>query len=83
MVALARVAISRRQTQEVIVHVIVDGLWHRRSPGLSATACGIHIHSQFNNVRPEQLLHPLSRDCRCFTPYELGEADKRAAKERP
>lgn len=84
MVALALPVISRRKTAEAIVmHVYVDGLWHRRSPGLGTTACGLPIHSQFNNVRPEQLLHPLSPDCRCFTPFELATADDRARLEEP
>jgi hypothetical protein len=83
MVAVARIAISRRATKEVIVHVIVDGLWHRRSPGLGTTACGLPFHSQFSKVRPEQLVHPMSRDCRCFTDHELAIADANHAKEQP
>jgi hypothetical protein len=83
MVAVARIAISRRATKEVIVHVIVDGLWHRRSPGLGTTACGLPFHSQFSKVRPEQLVHPLSRDCQCFTRFELALADEKQAREQP
>lgn len=65
------------------MHVIVNGLWHRRSPGLGTTACGLPIQTQFSPVRPEQLVHPLSRECRCFTPYELALADDRAKQEHP
>lgn len=65
------------------MHVLVDGTNHRRSPGLGVTACGRPFHAQFAPVRPEQLVHPLSRDCGCFTPFELAEADRRAAAEQP
>lgn len=64
------------------MHVLVDGVYHRRSPGLGVTACGLAFHAQFSPVRPEQLVHPMSRDCRCFTDFELAIADERATSER-
>jgi hypothetical protein len=84
MAAVARIAISRRKTAEALVmHVYLDGWYHRRSPGRGTTACGIEYNEQFAPVRPEQLAHPLSRGCGCFTPFELAQADAKAAAEQP
>jgi hypothetical protein len=81
---MVAVAITRRKTAEAIVmHVYVDGANHRRSPGLGVTACGRPFNAQFAPVRPEQLVHPLSRDCGCFTPFELDQADQKLRKEQP
>lgn len=75
--------VSRRKTTEVIMHVLVGGLWHRRSPELGETACGQSYHSEYSPVRPEQLRHPMSRACDCFTRKELAKADERYAEENP
>lgn len=84
MVALARIAISRRKTAEAIpMQVYVNGEHHRRVPSLGCTACGIEYNAQFAPVRPEQLAHPLSRNCGCFTPFELALADEKRRKEQP
>lgn len=66
--------------EEVVVHVRVLGLWHRRKPNLSATACGIKYHAQFCDLRREELTHPLCPEC--FTASEVGDADAARAKER-
>lgn len=67
------VARPRTITKEPVVHVLHSGLWHRRLPDLSATACGATYHSQFAPVRREELKHPLCPTC--FTPLELARAD--------
>jgi hypothetical protein len=68
--------VSRSITTDVVMHVMIDGEYHRRSPGLGRSSCGRPYHSQYAPVRPETLKHPLSRECGCFTPFELEEADK-------
>lgn len=67
--------------EDTAVHVMLSGRWHRRKPNLSATACGVSFHGQFANLRREELRHPLSRECGCFTPDELGDADRLIAQE--
>lgn len=68
-------AMPRVATEELAVHVLVDGHYHRRHPSLAKTACGIAYHAQFCPTRREMLVHPLSRMCGCFTKPELDEAD--------
>jgi hypothetical protein len=63
----------RRITWDFVVHVMHSGLWHRRLPDMSATACGERYHSQFAPVRREVLEHPLCPGC--FVPLELARAD--------
>lgn len=76
-------AISRRGTKDYIVHVLVNGTYHRRSPGLGVTACGEPFHSQFAPIRREELRHPLSRSCGCFTAFEIAKADETERNENP
>jgi hypothetical protein len=70
------IRLNRVPTQELAVHVLVDGAKHRRHPRLGKTACGIVYNAQFCPTFREELVHPLSRECRCFTPEELAEADE-------
>ena len=45
------------------------------------TSCGRAYHAQFCPVFREELVHPLSRDCGCFTAAELAEADEQKRLE--
>lgn len=63
------------------MQINVLGRWHRRTPDLATTACGVPYHSQFAAARREELCHPLCREC--FTQHELRLADERNAKENP
>ena len=73
--------IGRVPTGELTMQVYVNGAHHRRTPDLATTACGILIAGEFCPSRREELRHPLSRDCGCFTPFELSIADAVEAKE--
>lgn len=75
------IARSRVPTAELTMQVYVDGAYHRRTPDLATTACGLPVHSEFTNARREELTHPLSRECGCFTPFELSKADDTEAKK--
>jgi hypothetical protein len=68
-------SLPRVPTGELTMQVYVDGAYHRRTPDLATTACGVPYHSEFSKPRREELTHPLSRDCGCFTPFELTRAD--------
>lgn len=61
------------------MHVMVEGLWHRRLPDLTATSCGSQYHAQFAPVRREEMKHPLCTTC--FTTVELGRADAAELEE--
>jgi len=76
-----RPARPRARTEELTMQVHHEGDWHRRTPDLATTACGLPVHSQFAPVRREELRHPLCRTC--FTPFELAKADVRANGEAP
>ncbi len=79
---LRLIARPRVATKELTMQVLVEGAYHRRTPDLDLTACGLHrIHSGFCPLRREVLEHPLSRDCGCFTPYELTKADEAERKK--
>lgn len=75
-------ALNRVPTEDLAVHVLVDGAYHRRHPALAKTSCGILYHSQFSPIRRELLVHPLSRTCGCFTADELAEADDAETESR-
>lgn len=78
MPVLEPIARPRVATKELTMQVLVDGKYHRRTPDLATTSCGRHtLHSEFTVTRREELRHPLSRDCGCFTPFELAKADER------
>lgn len=63
---------SRTATEELTVHVQVIGTWHRRTPDIASTACGIQYHGQFGALRREELVGRLCGDC--FTPFEMTRA---------
>jgi hypothetical protein len=61
------------------VHVIVEGVRHRRMPDLSATSCDKKYHAQFTPVLREELTHKNGRLCSvCFTAPEIAKADAEA-----
>lgn len=69
------------------MQVYVDGCYHRRLapgsvsvPALSHTSCGKPIHSEFSDVRREELCEPLCQEG-CFTEFELKLAAERQQKE--
>jgi hypothetical protein len=68
----------RATTEELTMHVNVLGIWHRRTPDLGATACGILYHSQYSPTRREDLTGDLCADC--FTGYELALASSNNRK---
>ncbi len=63
-----------------LMHVYVDGQWHRRTPDLRATACGVLFHGGYCSLRREELKGPLCPVC--FTPFEIAKAVERADIER-
>lgn len=67
--------------EESMRHVIVLGLWHRRTPDLNCTACGIPYHSEFALTRPAELRHAHLMCGDCFTGHELRRAREADAKE--
>jgi hypothetical protein len=67
---------ARVQAEELTMHVMHGGLWHRRMPDLSATSCDERYHSQFAPLRREELTEPLCRVC--FTPAEIERAARAA-----
>ena len=73
------ISIPRVATAELTMQVAVLGVWHRRTPDLSSTACGILYHSQFAPTRREELCNPLCHEC--FTKHERSMADARDDKE--
>lgn len=75
------IALPRVSTSELTMQVAVLGRWHRRTPDLSATACGILYHSQFAPTRREELCGALCSDC--FTKFELSLGKERDKKEEP
>ena len=77
----APIALPRVPTEDLAVHVLVDGEYHRRHPRLGRTSCGLYFNAQYCPVRREELVHPLSRTCDCFTVAELAEADEAKRQE--
>lgn len=67
--------------EESMRHVNVLGLWHRRTPDLSATACGIPFHSQFVGTRPAELKQAELMCTDCFTGHEMRRARDADARE--
>lgn len=72
-------SMPRVPTEELTMHVNVLGRWHRRTPDLAATACGILYHSQFCPPRREELVGDLCGEC--FTEFERNRADENNAKD--
>lgn len=72
------IAIGRVKTEDLIVHVHVDGYWHRLHPSTVKTACGLAVNyarsATRDGRRPE---HPLAPPpCDCWTRLERAEADE-------
>ena len=70
---------GRVATAELTMQVMVMGEWHRRTPDLKSTACGVPYHSQYAPTRREELCNPLCHAC--FTDYELSVANIRGIEE--
>lgn len=67
--------------EELTMQILVLGEWHRRTPDLKETACGVPVRMVETPMRPEVLSEratatsPAGRMCReCFTPHELKRA---------
>lgn len=73
------IAIGRASTEDLVAQVNVMGKWHRRTPDLKETACGVPYHSQFAPTRREELCNPLCNDC--FTAHEQSIANIRDIEE--
>lgn len=70
---------SRTSTDGALtMQVLTDGAYHRRTPNLSHTACGLVIQTQYSPLRREELAGMLCRSC--FTAFELAIADKTNAE---
>lgn len=69
--------------EESMRHVNVLGLWHRRTPDLACTACGIPYHAQFALTRAAVLEHADLMCTDCFTTHEMRKARAADAKETP
>lgn len=76
---------STADEDEHMRHVQVMGVWHRRTPDLRTTACGIPYHSQFCPTREAKLEdaeHMCSGPEGCFTNHEVRKAVEADAKEQ-
>lgn len=66
---------GRVETKDLIVHVHLDGYWHRLHPTTVKTACGLPVNFVRSATRsgrhPD---HPLA-PCDCWTKVERAEAD--------
>lgn len=57
------------------MQVQVLGQWHRRTPDLKETACGVPYHGEFCRTRREVLTLADGDMCeQCFTPHEMLRA---------
>lgn len=72
-------SLGRVRTEDLTMQILVMGQWHRRTPDLKATACGVPYHSQFAPTRREELCNPLCPQC--FTDHELSIANVRDINE--
>lgn len=73
------IAVPRVRTEDLVAQILVMGRWHRRTPDLKTTACGVPFHSQFAPTRREELCNPLCGSC--FTAHELSIANVRDIEE--
>ncbi len=76
------IAIGRVSTGDLTVQVFVLAQWHRRTPDLGETACGVPI-PRGSAIRRESLTERAVDDrpkgrlcCECFTAYERTQAAK-------
>ena len=72
-------AVGRVATAELTMQVLILGRYHRRTPDLSHTACGIPFHSEFTPPRREQYGGTLCPEC--FTTFELALSEVINSKE--
>ncbi len=66
-------AIRRRADTELTMQVLTGAAWHRRTPDLATTACGMPFHSSFTPVRRESHVGPLCGEC--FTAFERAHSE--------
>lgn len=67
--------LGRVSTAELTMQVHVRGEWHRRTPDLKETACGVPFHGEFSRTRREVLTLLDGDLCHaCFTPHEMLRA---------
>lgn len=74
------VVVRTRADGALTMQVMTLGEWHRRTPDLSHTACGVPIPTQYSPLRREALTEPLCSEC--FTKFELSRAAERAKREQ-
>ena len=68
-------AIGRVPTEELTMQVLVLGQWHRRTPDLAETACGVPVRLVETPPRREVLTYQGGDLCEtCFTPHERARA---------
>ncbi len=60
----------RTITSELTMQILTMGAWHRRTPDLAFTSCGLAYHAQFAPVRRESHAGPLCTIC--FTDFEIA-----------
>ncbi len=53
-----------------------DGAWHRRTPDISMTACGLPLYRLGQSLRVETYAGPQPLCRTCFTPFELAIHDQ-------
>ena len=79
------IAIGRVSTADLTMQIKVAGIggWHRRTPDLSETACGVPFHSQFGVPRREQLTMADGGLCdQCHTEHEMRRAAENDERTR-
>lgn len=78
--------IARVTTAELTMQIQVLGQWHRRTPDLAETACGVPVRLVETPTRREQLTCADGGLCgTCFTPHEIDRArrnDEEAERRR-
>lgn len=68
-------ATGRVPTEELTMQVLVLGQWHRRTPDLAETACGVPVRLVETPPRREVLTYQGGDLCEtCFTPHERARA---------
>lgn len=74
-VEVAQVARGRVPTAELTMQVLTEGFWHRRTPDLTETACGLPLRMVTTPPRREELTLRHGKLCElCFTEHERAKA---------
>lgn len=69
--------VGRVATAELTMQIQVLGQWHRRTPDLAETACGVPVRMVETPMRREVLTHRDGQLCdTCFTPHERHKATR-------